>query len=361
MASLPGKTSRIVYLRHFADLEAGGITRDSVGLISDLRQIPLVASNLVISFIEPKNSPSNSIKRRLNLPINITNSDADFVWLEQILPVKKSSGLRPIIRVHDIFPITNPRWFRFWTVLGFRKNLKVLLGLNPILVFNSNASLSIFVQKYPAEKYLPIVIWCKPNNESRKMCGVCEGCSTLRNSLLLEKYCLLIGTIEPRKNYRLVIDMFTTEFPRDLQFVVIGRYGWKQSSTWRKLRKLNTANLMLIDNACDGARLEITKNASVFLSTSLNEGFGMPAAEARSLGIKLVLADIPVYREIHGQGDGVTYVSLGTPAKDWLKALDKSLQSSNGDEMWIKRFEETRIEQFSIFLKVLKSISMGKK
>jgi glycosyltransferase involved in cell wall biosynthesis len=118
---------------------------------------------------------------------------------------------------------------------------------------------------------------------------------------------------------------------------------------------------MLINNVCDGARLEITKNASIFMSVSHDEGFGMPAAEARSLGVKLVLADIPIYREIHGHELDVTYVSLQTPPENWIKALEQSLLLSNGDKMWLKKFEDTRLEQLVFFVNSLNSIHLDTK
>jgi glycosyltransferase involved in cell wall biosynthesis len=361
MTNFSEKTLSIAYLRHFADLEAGGITRDSLGLISDMKKLSSGADNLNISYLRPRNTRFISLRRRLNLPMKFANLDGDFVWLEQILPIEKTLELRPIVRVHDIFPITNPRWFRFWTVMKFRRNIKILLRLNPILIFNSDASLSSFMRRYPTEKYLSFVIWCKPNLEAEQKCGICAACGALQDLILPNKYCLLIGTIEPRKNYKLIIDLLSSEYNLDLKFVVIGRYGWKQNKVLRKLKKLHPSRLLIISNACDAARVQITKNSSIFMSTSLNEGFGMPAAEARSLGVNLILSDIPVYREIHDEGNNVTFVSLETPPLNWLKSLDKTLQSFNGEEMWLEKFESTRLLQFSTFLNALNAMSVENK
>jgi hypothetical protein len=145
MNSFSRKTFRIAYLRYFADLEAGGITRDSLGLINDLEHAQKKSNILDISYLVPENLRFLKLKRKLNLPTRFKSFNGDFVWLEQILPVRLNKEIRPIVRVHDIFPVTNPQWFRFWTVIGFRKNLKALLNMNPILVFNSRSSLSVFV------------------------------------------------------------------------------------------------------------------------------------------------------------------------------------------------------------------------
>ncbi len=45
----------------------------------------------------------------------------------------------------------------------------------------------------------------------------------------------------------------------------------------------------------------LLKNAALFVLISTDEGFGFPALEAASFGVPLLLADIPVFRELYGE------------------------------------------------------------
>lgn len=58
-------------------------------------------------------------------------------------------------------------------------------------------------------------------------------------------------------------------------------------------------NVRLLSELSPEEMLALYQKATGFISTSLVEGYGMPAMEARLAGIPLILADIPVYRELH--------------------------------------------------------------
>jgi glycosyltransferase involved in cell wall biosynthesis len=83
---------------------------------------------------------------------------------------------------------------------------------------------------------------------------------------------------------------------------VIGAPGWKSDSTQKELSKLRDQNLFWLKNCCDGALSFFYQNSKFFVSTSINEGFNLPALEARlNFDLPLVLSDIPVHREVHGE------------------------------------------------------------
>ena len=58
-------------------------------------------------------------------------------------------------------------------------------------------------------------------------------------------------------------------------------------------------NVNLHTNLSNNELRDFYLNTDIFISTSLDEGYGRPAMEARILGCKLVLSDLPIYRELH--------------------------------------------------------------
>jgi hypothetical protein len=82
--------------------------------------------------------------------------------------------------------------------------------------------------------------------------------------------------------------------------VIIGTPGWKSEGIQNELSQLASQNLKWIKNCCDGALGYLYENSKCFVSASMNEGFNLPALEARTnYGLPLLLSDIQVHREVH--------------------------------------------------------------
>jgi glycosyltransferase involved in cell wall biosynthesis len=58
-------------------------------------------------------------------------------------------------------------------------------------------------------------------------------------------------------------------------------------------------NVQYLSGLSHDEMLRLYRTSQCFVSTSLVEGYGMPAMEAHLAGLPLVLSDIPVYRELH--------------------------------------------------------------
>jgi glycosyltransferase involved in cell wall biosynthesis len=113
---------------------------------------------------------------------------------------------------------------------------------------------------------------------------------------------LAVGTVEPRKNYKTLVESFNKIHQEDKssKLIIVGKYGWKQSKVYEHLKSLKiNAKVVYIEECCDSALRRLFENASAFISASLDEGFNIPAAEARSLGVPLILSDIAVHQEFH--------------------------------------------------------------
>ena len=61
-------------------------------------------------------------------------------------------------------------------------------------------------------------------------------------------------------------------------------------------------NVTFYPNISEQERIELMQKASVFVSASVFEGWGLTPAEATYLGIPIILPDIPVFRGFYGDG-----------------------------------------------------------
>ena len=70
------------------------------------------------------------------------------------------------------------------------------------------------------------------------------------------------------------------------------------------------ASLVFHNGVTDEEYVDLLDSATALVTTSLDEGFGIPLVESMSLGIPVIVSDIPIFREIGGVAAGFV------PARD---------------------------------------------
>lgn len=120
------------------------------------------------------------------------------------------------------------------------------------------------------------------------------------------RYILSVGTIEPRKNYELVLDVFESliEDPdySDVHLVIVGKSGWNNQVTIDRIRKHPEADRRLHWFAgISDAELEwLYRGAQLCLCLSRYEGFGLPVIEALSRGVPVMCTRDSAMDEVAG-------------------------------------------------------------
>lgn len=137
-----------------------------------------------------------------------------------------------------------------------------------------------------------------------------------------EPYVLWVGTLEPRKNLRVLVEAFhavveAEDLPHRL--VLVGPSGW-----------LDEAAAVAEPASALGERVQLTgpvradrlvalyRGADLLAFPSLHEGFGLPVLEAMAQSTAVLCSDIPVLREV--AGDAARFVPAREPDA-WSDAL----------------------------------------
>ena len=105
------------------------------------------------------------------------------------------------------------------------------------------------------------------------------------------RFCM-VGTIEPRKRYGLVLDVFERLWAsgRPYELVVLGRGGWEKHGVLERLERLSRSTpLQWIDDAGDDDVLDAISRSSALLFLSDAEGYGLPPLEALSVGCPVIV------------------------------------------------------------------------
>jgi glycosyltransferase involved in cell wall biosynthesis len=241
------------------------------------------------------------------------------------------------IRIHDIFPLTNPEWFKNTSVRQFDLAWKNATESSAIFVCSSRYMKELILQLYPELKDRVEVVECTPREFVQTYCNRCSACKIIGTDLLSYKFFLSVGTIEPRKNYHFLITNWTNYQKLNnsqSSLIIVGGKGWKSKKERKLLRrsKVNfSGGILWLSSCCDAQLVKIYRSAAAYISTSLDEGFNLPALEARvKFSLPLILSDIPVHRELHGE-----IANFYKRKEDFFKCLEN--------------IPDRKIEQFRVF------------
>jgi glycosyltransferase involved in cell wall biosynthesis len=119
-------------------------------------------------------------------------------------------------------------------------------------------------------------------------------------------YFLAVGTLEPRKNLELLINVFAGLKSEgqlgSQQLVLVGGRGWKDLNLQRLLKQHSGSDVIPLGYVAEQDLPALYAGADAFVFPSRYEGFGIPALEARACGARIVASDIPEIKEAGGIG-----------------------------------------------------------
>lgn len=121
-----------------------------------------------------------------------------------------------------------------------------------------------------------------------------------REDLKEKKYVLAVSSMNPSKNFSLVLDV--ARLMPDVEFIIAGGSNTK---VFKSAGLDVPCNARFIGYVSDEELMALYRYASVFVYPSLYEGFGIPPLEAMMCGCPAVVSDIEVFHEIYG--DSVEY------------------------------------------------------
>jgi glycosyltransferase involved in cell wall biosynthesis len=224
-----------------------------------------------------------------------------------------------VTAVCDLLPITLPpgnfveggtEWFEGW----LRKAIAASDGLVCISKTTADTLIDYVERHNLGRKGLRIGYWHLGSN-----LPVADA-TPIRSPLPARdfgSYCLMVGTIEPRKSHALALDAFERLWSRDLELnlVVAGKPGWMVDGLMERIKAHHLLNkrLFLFERPTDAEVAHLYRNAEALLLLSKGEGFGLPLVEAAHYGVSVLCSDIPVFREI--AGEHATYLGIADPEK----------------------------------------------
>ncbi len=236
--------------------------------------------------------------------------DMDSVWMNPLkrsylLPELKKTGCKIAAHIYDIIPVTDAQYCHEFTTLSFLEYIGAQLENADLIISNAQATIDAIVELIKDTEISKVngavVKLGSDIKGGSKTANVRESVKKIARS---GKYVLMVGTMEPRKNHRYVLNAFEKVlFDKGINLVFAGRIGWNVESLIKDIKsheKLGT-QLFFENGLSDSEITYLYENCMLVAFPSFNEGFGLPIIEAFAKGAPVLAADIPVLREVGGE------------------------------------------------------------
>ncbi|MBP7274656.1 MAG: glycosyltransferase family 4 protein [Kiritimatiellae bacterium] len=116
---------------------------------------------------------------------------------------------------------------------------------------------------------------------------------------LSRPYLLFVGTLEPRKNIPLLVDIFERLADEDWDLVLVGMRGWRCEPILRRIEDSpRHAHIRWLEYAAEEDLPSIYAGAECLVFPSRYEGFGFPPLEAMACGAPVISSTGGSLREV---------------------------------------------------------------
>lgn len=220
--------------------------------------------------------------------------------------VMKEAGLKVVMFLHDLIPLEYPAFQRDGSVPTFDGKVEVISHMSDLVITNSEDSRRKVLaeiqrrggQAAVTSAHLGVEV---PSN--------LPGINANNRA-----YFVTIGTIEPRKNQMLLLDIWQdleTELPEDEmpELHLVGQRGWVKGDVITRLNHLRSHPwIHEHSDLPDNALWPLLAQAHGLLFPSFAEGYGLPSLEAAALGTPVICGELAIHHEL--LGDYPVYVDL---------------------------------------------------
>ena len=226
---------------------------------------------------------------------------------EEVFKKMKRNGCRVILTVYDLLPLQLPDCFPTEVEAIFNRWL--LSASNFAEFLCDSKTVEIDLKNYLLSNNHKLIksSWFYPGsnfvkNVSSK--GISERQSLFLDGLNKFKFnFLMVGTIEPRKGHRTILDLFThlwKDEKENVSLTFIGKEGWMVRELTRSFKdsEFFDKNFFWFNDASDYFLDQCYKQTDAVIIASLNEGYGLPIIEASQRNCRIIANDIPIFREV---------------------------------------------------------------
>jgi glycosyltransferase involved in cell wall biosynthesis len=210
----------------------------------------------------------------------------------------RARGLTFVPLIHDLIPASHPEYARPGEAERHLRRIANTVALADGVIVNSAATAAALGPYLARRADPPPVLVAPLGTDHAPVPDV---------PVPLEPYFVVLGTIEPRKNHLLLLNLWR-QFAARMgaaapRLLIVGRRGWENENIVDMLDRCAALRptVQELGPLPDRRVAELLKGARALLFPSFVEGYGLPLAEALSLGVPVICSDLPALREVGGE------------------------------------------------------------
>ncbi len=224
-----------------------------------------------------------------------------------------------VMTLHDLSPWMDPSWHAESDRVRRRTPMLLRLGLATMIITQSEAVKRQAIERFrlPADRVAVVPLAANPTFHPTPAPAADP------------PYLLYVGTLEPRKNVELVLDLWR-ELRREhpIQLILAGR----RRADFREIP--SEPGLLLMGLTHEEELPRLYSNAVACLYPSYYEGFGLPVLEAMQCGAVMIASSDPSILEV--AADGAILLDIKNRA-EWLRALRHAITQPQEMNAWRER------------------------
>lgn len=238
-----------------------------------------------------------------------------------------------VMTIHDLVPALFPELSNLKKAIYYKYILKYIIPHVEHFIVPSKSVQSDFVEFYNIKPEIVSVIH--------------EGVSEKYRfgSMQKQDYILVVSTVEPRKNFKRIIEAYSylkTKYHISEKLFIVGKRGWSCDDIYMVPKSLEKC-IVFKGYVPETELIELYKNAKLLIYPSLHEGFGLPVVEAMACGCPVVTSNLSSLPEV--AGDAAIFVDP-YDVNDIAHAMHRLLDDERLASSFVKKGLE-RAKQFT--------------
>lgn len=237
--------------------------------------------------------------------------DLDAAWMCRVkrswlLPLLKKQGVRIVAHIYDIISITHPQFCLERGVYNFMDFIGAHLQYADDIIVNAQATVDE-LQKLTQRLKISLppchVVPLGADFSKQEIVAEEQVPKNVVEAVQDRPYILMVGTIEPRKNHKLLLEAYDKGLKEmGYNIIMAGYMGWNMEEFEQKLESHPDygKRIFHFTGLDDRAIAFLYQHAKFLAFCSYTEGFGLPIIEAIQRGTPVLAADVPVSREVGG-------------------------------------------------------------
>lgn len=224
---------------------------------------------------------------------------SDYIYWEPNYLLQPFDG-KSVATIHDLSYIQYPQYYTSASLKWLEKNIEASITQAGAIVTLSEFSKKEILTNFsiPESK---ISIVPPAVSDDFKQAVTEENIAKIKEKYQLPyRYILSVGTLEPRKNIKSLLQAYSllpNKIKQDYPLVLVGTKGWGEVVT--ELQAMIDKKEVLVLGYIAQEDIPILyKAADLFVYISLYEGYGMPIAEAIASGLAVITSENSAMSEV---------------------------------------------------------------